>query len=257
MAGDWATIVQQAAGAAGTPVMVIRADSSGHIDPTQLEQLLRQTAEPGGQIDLSQPVQPQQMRDVGKVREEMARWRNDLIRSLGINEEWNEDIAGEVYTDKPGWEGYGAVVLLAAYDEQPSLAPGTKVRRLFGSSTVPDVDPGHFQEAQAFKVAYESPVRYPTLLRGAEWCVPLTGGPPLFAAPLPGGRQVTMGHVDRLFDELNLLNQRTLRLGPSDLEAARQAGPADPEATFRFGLAVLMAVTEFAAMHRVAWIMDY
>ncbi len=121
------------------------------------------------------------------------------------------------------------------------------------------VAPGDFGEADAFKAAAESPVRYPTFLR-AEWCLPISGGPALFAAATPGGKQVTMGHVDRLLDELTLLNQRTLQLGPAEMEAARQAGPTDPgslEGMAPFGLSVVMATAEFAAAHRVAWIMDY
>ena len=238
LAGDWSTIVQQAGDAAGTPVMVLRADSGGQIDFSQLDAL----------------TQPQPKIDVARVVQDVARWRSEIIRSLGLNEEWNEDVNGEFYTDKPGWEGYGAVMLLAAYDEQPSLAPGTKIRRLLGSSTVATVEPVQFQDAQAFKAAYESPARYPTLLRGAEWCLPLDGGPTLFAAPVPSGNQVTMGHVDRLLRELNELNDRTLRLTTADLEAARQAGPIEP---FRFGLGVLMASAQFAVSHRATWIMDY
>ena len=45
------------------------------------------------------------------------------------------------------------------------------------------------------------------------------------------------------------------------LEAARQAGPPESglsvENTAPFGLSVLTATAEFAAMNKVAWIMDY
>jgi hypothetical protein len=238
LAGDWTTIVEQAGAAAGMPVRILRADPTGHIDFSQLET----------------PAQPPAKADAGQISNLVAHWQADIIRTLGLSEEWVEDIAGDFYTDKPDWEGYGAVALLAAYDEQPSLAPGVKIRRLFGSSTVPAVEPANFQEAPAFKVAHESPAMYPTLLRGAEWCLPLRGGPPLFAAPLPNGRPVTMGHVDRLLEELTLLNERTLKLSASDLQAARHTGP---DSIFAFGLAVLMATAEFAVRHRVAWIMDY
>jgi hypothetical protein len=232
VAGDWKTIVQQAGEAAGTPVIVMRQN------------------EP-----------PDAVTDINEVANAVASWRLGLIRSLGLNEEWDEDVGGEYYTDKPDWDGYGAVVLMAAYDEQPSLAPGSKVRRLLGSSVVPPVVPRQFPEAQAFKTAAQSPARYPTLLMGAEWCLPVIGGPAVFRAPAPNGNPIAMGHVARLTDELTLLNQRTLRLSAADMESARQAGPPEPEssvdATAPFGLSVLMAVADFAAKHRVAWIMDY
>jgi len=219
----WQTIVQQAGAAAGMPVITVR---------------------PGESLSEVQPVE---------------RWKAAIMRQLGVNEDWDDRPNGEYYTDKPGWEGYGAVVLLAAYDEHPELAPGAKVKRLFGSRAVGAVAPDQFGEAEAYKAAVESPVRYPTLLR-AEWCLPISGGPALFAAPTPTGKQVTMGHVDRLMGELTLLNERTLKLSPADMEAARQAGPTDPgslEGMVRFGLSVVMPTAEFAAKNRVAWIMDY
>ena len=232
VAGDWKTIVQQAGEAAGTPVIVMRQN------------------EPADRVT-----------DVNEVTKAVANWRQGLIRSLGLNEEWDEDVGGDYYTDKPDWDGYGAVVLMAAYEEQPTLAPGSKVRRLLGSSVVPAVAPAQFPEAQAFKAAAQSPSRYPTLLTGAQWCLPLVGGPMVFRAPSPNGTPLTMGHVSRLAEELALLNQRTLRLSAADMESARQAGPSEPgssvDATAPFGLSVLMAAADFAASHRVAWIMDY
>jgi hypothetical protein len=232
VAGDWKTIVQQAGEAAGTPVIVMR-----HNEPSD------------------------RVTDVNEVAKVIATWRQGLIRSLSLNEEWDEDVAGEYYTDKPDWDGYGAVVLMAAYDEQPSLAPGSKVRRLLGSSVVPAVAPRQYSEAQAFKAAAQSPMRYPTLLTGAQWCLPLVGGPTVFRAPSPNGTPLTMGHVSRLAEELALLNQRTLRLSAADMESARRVGPPKPgssvDATVPFGFSVLTAVADFAAAHRVAWIMDY
>ncbi len=103
-------------------------------------------------------------------------------------------------------------------------------------------------------------MKYPTFLR-AEWCLPISGGPALFAAPTPGGKQVTMGHVDRLLEELQLLNERTLRLSAADMERARR--PEEPpdtaslESMAPFGLSIITATAEFGAAHRVAWIMDY
>ncbi len=246
--GGWQTIVQQAGAAAGMPVVVVRPGES-------MQDLMQRALAEGGDA----PIREIRMTDVQPRTQPIAEWKAGVLRSLGLNEEWDERPDGEYYTDKPGWEGYGAVVLLAAYDEHPELAPGAKVKRLLGSRTVAAVAPGDFGEAEAFKAAAESPVRYPTFLR-AEWCLPISGEPALFAAATPGGKQVTMGHVNRLLDELTLLNQRTLKLSPADMEAARQAGPTDPgsfEGMAPFGLSVVMATAEFAAAHRVAWIMDY
>jgi hypothetical protein len=252
VAGSWNTVVQQAGGASGIPVVTIRPGEP--LSAIDFDAIMKQAAVPG-----MQPQQPTPApADVQVVADTVSRWRAELMRNLGVNEEWNEDVTAEFYTDQPGWHGYGAVVLLAAYDEQPNLAPGAKAG-LF-RSRIPAVSPDRFGDAQAFKVASQNPAKYPTLLLGAEWCLPLVGGPTVFPARTPNGSQITMGHVDRLVEELDSLNQRTLRLSDSDLEAARFAGPSSPNASVEsmapFGLGVLISVARFAAKHRVAWIMD-
>lgn len=250
VAGDWQTIIQQAGDASGIPVVSIRpGESIGDV----LSRALAEGVQDG--------VREVRLSDVRPVTRPIAEWKADLIRSLGLNEDWQDAADGPFYTDKPGWDGYGAVLLLSAYDEKPSLAPGARVKRLFRPLTVPAVAPGQFADAEAVKAAAQSPLRYPTLLRGAEWCLPLAGGPALFTAATPSGKQITMGHLACLVAELDVLNQRTLRLSPDDMEAARQAGPPESglsvENTAPFGLSVLTATAEFAAMNKVAWIMDY
>ena len=99
------------------------------------------------------------------------------------------------------------------------------------------------------------------VLRGAEWCLPLATGPTLFGTQTPNGGEVTMGRVDNLVSELRDLNEATLRLSPAALAAAREDGPPEPGAPVAavapFGLAVLLHLAEYAAAHRVPWIMDY
>jgi hypothetical protein len=247
--GGWSTIIEQAGAAAGMPVITVRPGES-------MEDLMRRALAEGGDA----PIREIRMTDVKPRTQPIAEWKAGVLLSLGLNEEWDDRPDGEYYTDKPGWEGYGAVVLLAAYDEHPELAPGAKVKRLLGSRAVAAVAPGDFGEAEAYKAAAESPARYPTFLR-AEWCLPISGGPPLFAAPTPGGKQVTMGRVSRLLEELQLLNERTLRLSAADMEKARRAEEPPDLASFEsmapFGLSIITATAEFAAAHRVAWIMDY
>jgi len=247
--GGWQTIVEQAGAAAGMPVITVRPGES-------MQDLMSRALAEGGDA----PIREIRMTDIQPRTQPIAEWKAGVLRSLGLNEEWDDRPDGEYYTDKPGWEGYGAVVLLAAYDEHPELAPGAKVKRVVGSRTVAAVAPGEFGEADAYKAASASPLRYPTLLR-AEWCLPISGGPALFAAPTPGGKQVTMGHVSRLLEELHLLNERTLRLSAADTEKARRAVQPPDLASFEsmapFGLSIITATAGFAAAHQVAWIMDY
>lgn len=232
VAGDWMTIVQQSLPASGIDVEVVRLN------------------EPSNAIT-----------DVATVYEVVSAWKEFLLRELHVQSGWEESPDGPYMTDKPDWDGYGAVVLLAACDERPDLAPGAAVRRGLRRSTIGDVAPRQFFDSEAYKAASRSPTRYPTLLSGAEWCLPLAEGPMVFEASKPNGRAVTMGRVAGLLNELTTLNERTLRLSPADLAAAREAGPprplASPADVAPFGLAVLLTLAEYAAIHSVPWIMDY
>ncbi|HEY6809428.1 MAG TPA: hypothetical protein VI160_11655 [Gemmatimonadales bacterium] len=246
--GDWQTVMQQSSVQTGVPVITVR---SGALP----DDLLRAVADMQAGLTGA--------REVGPARapvQPIAQWQAEVKRRLGVDETWDDRPDGEFLSDQPGWWGYGAVLLLAAYDEQPALAPGMKVKRLLGSRTVPAVAPAEFGQAEAFQVAAQAPVRYPTLLR-AEWCLPLEGGPVLFAAPTPFGKEVTMGHVSRLWAELVMLNERTLRLDAEGLAKARR-NESEPdlnsfEAMAPFGLSVLLATAEFAVQRRAAWILDY
>ena len=232
VAGDWTTIVQQAGAASGVPIQVIRA---------------------GGPTDA--------IRDPAIIGQVVRDWQVGLVRSLGADTVWEDDPTTPWLTDKPDWDGYGAVVLLAAFEERPDLAPGQPARRGWRRRVVEPVLPRSFPDSDAFRVASQSPTTFPTLLRGAEWCLPLTNGPEVFTAATPNGVELTMGRVDRLVAELINLNERTLQLSPAELTAAREVGPPGPGATVSevapFGLSVMLALAEFAAVHAVPWIMDY
>lgn len=262
VAGDWLTIVQQAGKAAGIPVEVDRwvvqpgqAGTPGQdgelvVEADGVTAVVQRQSEPSAR-----------MRDVRVVGEIVKAWQGRLLEALGVTAGWREVADGEYATDKPDWDGYGAVVLLAAYDEQSGLAPGPARRDGRRGAVTPEVSPRRFGEAAAFTAARQAPRRYPTLLRGAEWCLPVSGGPLVYRASAPNGTQAPMGRVDRLVTELRLLNDRTLRLSPAGLRAARRARPPGPAATVEqaapFGLSIMLALAEFAVTHQVAWIMDY
>lgn len=234
VAGDWLTVVQQAGLAQGFSVRMFR----------------------GGVEDDGDGAP-----DLDTAAEVVEQWQRALLQALGLEDGWVDRAEADYETDKPDWDGYGAVVLLAAYEEQPDLVPGSATRRGLRRSTVKAVVPREFPDAPAFKAATKAPARFPTLIGGAEWCLPLAGGPDLFAGTAPGGNEVVMGRVDTLHRELVELNRATLQLSPAQLAEAREEGPpeagAPVEAVAPFGLAVLLAMAEYAVAHRVAWIMDY
>lgn len=232
VAGDWMTIVQQV----------------GHTS--------------GFSVDVARPNEPKDaIRDLSVVGEVVARWQAELLQTLDADGGTWTDGPDVLYaTDRPDWDGYGAVVLLAASSERPELAPGSLARKGRRRRAVEPVMPRQFSDSEVFKAAAASPKMFPLLLHGAEWCLPLSSGPAVFRTPTPNGTALTMGRVDALVAELNRLNEHTLRLSPADLVSARSAGPpadASVDEVAPFGLAVLLALAEFSAVNSVAWILDY
>ena len=61
------------------------------------------------------------------IRSAVLRWRDGLNRwlvdRLDGPLDWDESGPAPCFTDKPGWDGYGGTLLLAAHDEHPELPP--------------------------------------------------------------------------------------------------------------------------------------
>ena len=225
VAGNWLTIVQQAGAASGQTVVMYRPN-----EPHDVE------------------------RDADVVRGAVLAWRGGLLAAMDRRaDDWVEDADAPYRSDKPAWSGYGAVVLLAAHLERPDLAPGTPVRKGLRRRAVDSVPPQAFANSEAFKAVATAPSRFPTLLRGAEWCLPIGPDGPIFEAPAPNGTAIRTGSVDRLLAELRDLNDNTLRLTPAEMEEAiaGPSGRSGSDAEYaRFGLALLTELAEFAVVNR-------
>ncbi|MGH3646434.1 MAG: hypothetical protein ACRDTM_04560 [Micromonosporaceae bacterium] len=218
--GDWQTITQQLGAQLGYEVSVVRPE----------------------------PEPEDRVTDPGVVLGAVRDWQEGIGEALGSPLDWSEGPALPYWTDKPDWDGYGAVALLAAYDEHPDLRHEAD-------------DPRAFADAPAHQEASAQPERYYSLLGGVEWWLPLSVDPVVIEASPPAGEPLRMASVDRLLSELRLLGERTGILAGHDLEEVRRAGPADDgapvEELARFGLAVMLALAEAAAEHRQPLLMDY
>jgi len=225
--GDWLTVVQQLARDSGMQVHVVRA---------------------GGD-----PDEHRSAPDV--VRDEMRHWRT----TVAPDADWPEEVDLPYWTDKPDWDGYGGVVLLAAYDEQPD-APRSSTKGLLRKKEIPD-EARSWERSPAYAAAKRHPRRYPSLLGGAEWWLPVSRTEPTFEVERPNGDDVLASTVDQLWSELTTLNERTLRLGPAERATALEEGPPGPggsvAAVGRFGLAVFLELCEKAVEHRQPLLLDY
>ena len=136
--GDWLTIVQQTLTREGQTVQIVRTNP----DPEDV------------------------ITDPAAVADAVDQWQTGLLGALGGAAPWPECADLPYWTDKPDWDGYGGLVLLAAYDERPDLAPAS--RRGLLRREVPRVAPRDWQMAPAFVAASGSPKHYPGLLSGVE-----------------------------------------------------------------------------------------
>ena len=133
------------------------------------------------------------------IRAAVVRWRQGLSRWLGDRLagplDWDESGPAPCFTDKPGWDGYGGTLLLAAHDEHPEL-PWPEVV----SADWPD-DPA-YQAASAPGAGS----RYRQLLTPELW-LPCRFEFTVHTQDITGA-EVKLGSSVALLDQLELLSAR-------------------------------------------------
>ena len=179
------------------------------------------------------------------IRAAVVRWREGLTRWLGDRLagplDWDESGPAPCFTGKPGWDGYGGTLLLAAHDEHPELPPPAVV-----SADWPD-DPA-YQAASAPGAGS----RYRQLLTPELW--------------LPCRFEFTVRTQDLTGEEVELGSSVAL-LEQLDLLAARHrldGHPPEPSldghslsAAAGNGLAVLRRLAERSVTYRVPMKLDF
>jgi hypothetical protein len=179
------------------------------------------------------------------IRAAVVGWRDGLSRSLGDRLdgplEWDESGPAPCFTDKPGWDGYGGTLLLAAHDEHPELPAPARV-----SADWPD-DPA-YQAASAPGAGS----RYHQLLTPELWL------PCRFAFTVRTrditGEEVELGSSVALLDQLELLSTR-YRLDGQPPDPA--ADGHSLSAAAGNGLAVLLRLAERSVINRVPMTLDF
>jgi hypothetical protein len=147
-----------------------------------------------------------------------------------------------------GWGPYGALVLWAAYTEQPQLAR-------------PALEPleWHKDAALARSLVPGFRSRFPALVRGVEVWLPYEG-PALVDLPGPAGDDVPAAGLAALAAELGALNGSTWAVGTDEALAWRDG--VDHESTrledlARRGYAVFLGLCEHASRRSLALWLDY
>jgi len=174
-------------------------------------------------------------------------WRDELRRGLGDRLEqpldWDESPAAPSFVERPGWDGYGAMLVLAAHDEHPELeAPATV------SADWPD------DVAYQTAVAAGAGSRYDQLLLPDLW-LPCPFGF-TFRTRDAAGQVVDVGSSATLLAQLRTLRARS-GLAVPDGEVERPPGPKPPlRDAARHGLDILLRLARRSVEHRVPMRLD-
>ena len=219
---DWETVVQAYGRQQGLPVTIVR------------------TNEPLDAIT-----------DPAQIRPAVLAWRDQLSAGLGQNIDspldWNESAAAPYFTDKPGWDAFGALLMWAAYAEQRDLQRPAQMPASWAD------DPAYNRSTTANRSIF------PQLLGGVETWLPVPFSF-TFRAQDPGGADVTFGSSVQLLTELEELNRATWNASPQELLGSAldgTEGATSLSVLAKFGFSIMSRLTRGAVEHRLIMRLDY
>lgn len=207
-----------------------------------------------------------------EVQEIVENWRNQILTAIsGSGQEtytpWPEDNEKPYYTDKPDWDAFGAMLLVAACHTYNEPVP-------------PVVEKGwDFMEHPVIARLSQDQQRVWSLFRGAVWWIPLSDSF-LFQAPLPTNDTAVIGTVGGLRKELENLNQLAWQadentiLSWSETEGYPVDGTVEPDGQYsksdipehtqydtqslaKFAFSIFWQAMRFAQGQRVPVVLDY
>lgn len=153
-----------------------------------------------------------------RVQEAVLAWRERLAASLEgtleIDLDWDETADGLYFTGRPGWDGFGSLVLWAAYAEHPAL------RRPASLPEEWDDDPALVRSNGA---TFRS--RFSHLVRNVELWLPAPFDVTFEGEDLEG-RRIVMGSAATLARQLADLNAATWKSRPGEIASWASRAPA-------------------------------
>ena len=185
--------------------------------------------------------------DPAVVQEAVVGWRMSLEAGLrqhlteGLS--WDDEAKAPYFTDRPSWEGYAGVLLLAAHAECPDVPrPESAASEWDADAAYQRVTSRGFSSRfpQIYDVQLWLPCRFSFK----------------FKAPDVAGAEVWIGSSVALLDQLALLNGETFRVGGGGpFEDNDGASAFDKSA--RFGLEMFLRLARFSVEHRLPMKLDY
>ena len=204
---------------------------------------------------LPQPARQGSPSDAAKaqdlIRPTVIAWRAVLAKALGERIEapldWDETEAAPWFTHRPGWDGFGSLVLWAAYAEHPTL------RR---PETLPEEWDHDVALTRSTASGFRS--RYSHLVRNVEMWLPVAFEI-TFEGEDVGGRRVVVGSVTTLRRQLADLNAATWKASTNDVAAwgrmKAEVGPLEGRA--RYAFAILSELAQRAYVERLPMKLDH
>jgi hypothetical protein len=192
------------------------------------------------------------VRDLRTLEPAIQAWRLLLSESLGSNItwplDWNESLDGPYFTGRPGWDGFGSLVLWAAYAEHPTLRPPPSLPEEWDND-----DALLLSNAAGFRS------RYSHLVRNVELWLPSP-----FEFTFEGkdvdGRRVVIGSIMTLCRQLEDLNAATWKAELATVARWDHVPPtqnAALELCARYAFAILLNLARQAVEHRLPMKLDY
>jgi hypothetical protein len=186
-----------------------------------------------------------------RLRPRVLAWRTALSQSLGDNApaafDWHESLDTPHFAGRPGWDGFGSLVLWAAYTEHPALRRPPTLPELW------DDDAALIRSnAEGFRS------RYSHLVRKIELWLP-AAFPFTFEAEDMHGRRVIIGSAETLSRQLADLNNATWKVDGDEIAAWGRRPPltdAPLEIRARYGFGILSALARQAVEHRLPMKLD-
>jgi hypothetical protein len=213
----------------------------------------RTSRERGRQTGSSQPRPAgAPKKDRERLQASVLAWRRALDGALAPHLAeplaWNETSESPWFTDRPDWDGFGSLVLWAAYAEQPTLRRPAALPREW------DDDAALVRSnAEGFRS------RYSHLVRNVELWLPTTLDF-TFEAEDVDGRRIIVGSSTTLRRQLGELNAATWKMDDDEMTAlARRRSPrrASLEVTARRAMALMSGLVRQAVQHRLPVKLDY
>jgi hypothetical protein len=203
------------------------------------------------QVIRSQPEPDEAVTDPAIVKEVVLGWRSSLEGGLrqhltsGLM--WSEETDTPYFTDRPSWDGYAGLLLLAAHVEFPEFP------RPQQATSEWDKDPAYQAAA-----APDFKSRFSLLYDVVIWL------PCSFAFKFQSlnvaGTKAWFGSSIDLLVQLRRLNEETYRASSDDLSRWKFEG-VEKDSSFdrsaRFGLAMFLHLTQLSVEHKLPMKLDF